>query len=226
MGDQLVSLLSIYRRREWLSGVKLALWSTFLFLPTLLLIGGCATRPPSDTSSICAIFSEKPRWFRAAKASEKRWGTPVHIQMAIIHQESRFVADAAPPRRRLMGVIPTTRPSSAYGYAQAKDETWDWYRRDTDNRGADRDNFDDAIDFVGWYSDVSRRTVGLSKWDPYGQYLAYHEGHGGYSRKTYNSKAWLKGVAKKVDSRAKEWGAQLKRCEASLEDGSWWPFGG
>ncbi|MFK7957463.1 MAG: hypothetical protein AB8B96_15295 [Lysobacterales bacterium] len=226
MGDQLVGLLNTQKLRNLACGAKLALWSAVLCLPALMLISGCATRPPADTSSICAIFSEKPRWFRAAKASENRWGTPVHIQMAIIHQESRFVSDAAPPRRRLLGVIPTTRPSSAFGYAQVKDETWDWYRRDTGNRGADRDNFADAMDFVGWYTDVSRRQVGLSKWDPYGQYLAYHEGHGGYARKTYNAKGWLKTVAKKVDTRAKEWGAQLKRCEDSLEDGSWWPFGG
>ncbi len=214
------------KRAYLTSGLRMALWSLLLSLPILLLAGGCATRPPTDTGSICAIFAEKPRWYGAAKASQQRWGTPIHIQMAIIHQESRFVSNAAPPRRRLLGVIPTTRPSSAYGYAQVKDETWDWYRRDTGHGGADRDDFADAIDFVGWYSDVSRNNVGLSKWDPYGQYLAYHEGHGGYARKSYESKAWLMAVARKVDSRAKEWGAQLKRCENSLDDGSWWPFGG
>ncbi|MEM9533800.1 MAG: transglycosylase SLT domain-containing protein [Pseudomonadota bacterium] len=195
-----------------------------LCLPALLVISGCATAPPADPDNICAIFSERPKWYKAALKSTKRWGTPVHIQMAIMHQESRFVADAAPPRKRLLGVVPLGRKSSAYGYAQVKDETWKWYQREAGGRGADRDSFADAIDFVGWYTDVSRRQLGLSKWDPYGQYLAYHEGHGGYERKTYASKAWLIAVAKKVDFRAREWGAELKRCESRLDSGGWWPF--
>ncbi|MEM7708173.1 MAG: transglycosylase SLT domain-containing protein [Pseudomonadota bacterium] len=225
VGEQLVGLLKRPPIDRLKSGLQLALWSCLLSLPALLLAGGCASRPPADTGSICAIFTEKPRWYRAALKSQKRWGTPVHIQMAIIHQESRFEAKAAPPRRRLLGIIPTTRPSSAYGYAQVKDETWDWYRKDTGQGGADRDSFADAIDFVGWYTDVSRKRVGLSKWDPYGQYLAYHEGHGGYERRSYEAKPWLMDVAQKVDHRAREWGAQLKRCEDGLDKGGWWPFG-
>ena len=66
---------------------------------------------------------------------------------------------------------------------------------------------------------------GISKWDAYNQYLAYHEGHGGYKRKTFRNKDWLVKVAKKVDQRARDYGAQLKRCESSLDKGwSLWPF--
>jgi hypothetical protein len=47
-----------------------------------------------------------------------------------MHQESRFVADAKPPRPWLFGIIPWFRNSSAYGYPQAQDSTWDWYLRE------------------------------------------------------------------------------------------------
>jgi len=193
-----------------------------VLVPSVLVIG-CATTPPQNVENICAIFEDKSNWYRAAKQSEERWGTPVHVQMAIIRQESTFEFDARPPRRRLLGFIPWTRPSDAYGYAQALESTWDWYREDTGRRFADRDDFDDAIDFVGWYTNISQRSVGISKWDPYNQYLAYHEGHTGWQRNSYRSKRWLTNTARTVDHRAREWGAQLRGCEDDLDDG-WWFF--
>jgi hypothetical protein len=190
-----------------------------------LAVISCASRPPSNVDNICAIFEEKDDWYEDARASEKRWGTPIHVQMAIIRQESRFQDDAQPPRSTLLGFIPWTRPSSAYGYPQAKDTTWDWYIEETDNSGADRDDFADAVDFVGWYTNRSQRTLGISKWDAYQQYLAYHEGHGGFKRKSFDKKAWLKSVARKVDRQSKRYASQLKGCRAELEQGwSLWPF--
>ena len=185
------------------------------------LLTGCATAPPENVEDICAIFDEKGSWYKAAKKSEKRWGTPIHVQMSIIRQESSFDFNARPPRTKLLGFIPWTRPSNAYGYAQALDSTWASYQKDTGRRFAERDDFSDAIDFVGWYTDQSQKSVGISKWDPYNQYLAYHEGAGGWKKKTYRSKGWLKDTARRVDYRAREWGAQLKRCEDDLDSG-WW----
>lgn len=200
----------------------LLLRAVVLFAGALLVLGSCANRPPSNVDDLCAIFEERPAWYRAALASTEKWGTPVHVQMAIIRQESTFRFDARPPRRKILGFIPGPRASDAYGYAQVKDATWDWYRDKTGNRRADRDDFADAIDFVGWYTNLTQRTLGVSKWDPYNQYLAYHEGHGGYQRGTFRAKGWLTEIARKVDYRAKEWGAQLRRCEDDLDDGWWW----
>ncbi len=187
------------------------------------LAASCATTPPSNTRDGCAIFREKNGWYADALAAQKKWGVPVHVQLAIIYQESRFVHDAKPARRKLLWVIPWTRPSSAYGYGQIKDGTWDWYRNSTGNRWADRDDFEDVVDFIGWYGSVSHRKLGISKWDAYNQYLAYHEGHGGFKRKTYRKKPWLMKVAKKVAARASAYRAQLKRCEGELDRG-WWFF--
>ena len=162
-------------------------------LPGICLLGiaACGTAPPANVENICKIFDEKSRWYRAAKKSEKRWGTPVHVQMSIIRQESSFEFDAKPPRGRLLGFIPWRRPSNAYGYAQALNSTWEWYKKDTGRRFANRDDFADAIDFVGWYTDKTAQDVGVSKWDPYNQYLAYHEGQAGWASKSYSGKSWL-----------------------------------
>lgn len=190
-----------------------------------ILLSGCASTPPANPNNICAIFEEKDDWFQDARESEKRWGTPIHVQIAIIRQESSFRENAQPPRRKLLGFIPWTRPSSAYGYPQAKDTTWEWYIDKTGNSGADRDDFTDAVDFVGWYTNTSQRVLGISKWDGYNQYLAYHEGHGGYKRRTYRNKQWLRAVAKKVDNQSKRYANQLKGCRQELESSvSWWPF--
>ena len=88
-------------------------------------------------------------------------------------------------------IIPTGRASSAYGYSQAKTMTWSDYIRESKNSGADRDDFDDAIDFMGWFAYKTHKINGVSKWDAYGQYLNYHEGWGGYKRGTYKKKKWL-----------------------------------
>ncbi len=188
-----------------------------LLLPGVSLLAACATQPPGNINDICQIFREKPHWYEDVSKSRDRWGTPIHVQMAIIRQESAFRDDAQPPRRKLLGVVPWRRPSSAYGYPQAKDDTWEWYIRKTGNRGADRDDFADAVDFVGWYTQLSQRTLGISKWDARQQYLAYHEGHGGFRNGSYRNKTWLLKVADKVDRQARNYARQLKVCEQSLD---------
>jgi len=186
-----------------------------------LLLVGCSTSPPKDINDSCEIFREKSDWYDDAKDSYERWGLPIHVQLAIIHQESRFKYDAQTEMEYFLWIIPIGRKSSAYGYAQVKDDTWDWYIKSTRNWGADRDDFDDAVDFIGWYGKKTYDTLKISKWDAKNQYLAYHEGHGGYKRKTYNKKPWLIKVANKVDKNARKYGAQLKKCEDELNSG-WW----
>lgn len=188
------------------------------------LISACATSPPSDVNNVCEIFREKSGWYKDAKKSRARWDAPISVMMAIMHQESRFVATAKPPRQKIWGIIPGPRPSDAYGYSQAKDATWEWYERSSGRYGADRDDFGDAIDFIGWYNDMSYRQNGIAKDDTFKLYLAYHEGHGGFKKKTYRDKQWLVDVARKVDKRANTYNAQLKGCVKNLEDEKWWDF--
>ncbi|VAW64033.1 FIG01200315: hypothetical protein [hydrothermal vent metagenome] len=192
-----------------------------IILAVLLFQTGCSTAPPKNTANSCAIFEEKSDWYDDAKNSFERWGVPIHVQLAIIHQESRFTHDAQTEMEYFLWIIPTGRKSTAYGYAQVKDATWDWYIKSTGNTGADRDDFADAVDFIGWYGKKSYDTLKISKWDARNQYLAYHEGHGGYKRKTYKQKPWLIKVAAKVKKNASRYAAQLKTCEAELQS-DWW----
>lgn len=184
---------------------------------TPLVLLGCSSTPPKNTSDICKVFTEKSNWYDAASDMKEKWGVPIHVPMAMMYQESSFRSDALPPRDYVFfGLIPWGRVSSAYGYSQAKTPTWSDYIRESGNRGADRDDFDDAIDFMGWFISKTYKINGVSKWDAYTQYLNYHEGWGGYRRKTYSSKGWLVKVAKKVNTRAYSYAKQLKTCEDEL----------
>ncbi len=184
-----------------------------------MVLASCAVSPPQKPDDLCHLFQEKRQWYRAAKAAEKRWGTPIHVLMAIMYQESSFQAKVRPPMRYFLGIIPLGRLSSAYGYSQAKSPTWRDYQRDTGRRGADRTDFDDAIDFIGWFTAKANKLNGVSRWDTYNLYLNYHEGWGGFSRGTYHQKKWLKKVAKQVEKRANLYANQLKQCRVELNRG-------
>jgi hypothetical protein len=180
-----------------------------------LALGSCASKPsgpPSAQDDICAIFAQRPAWRDAVLASSFRWGAPVEVQMAIMWQESSFRGEARPPKRYALGFIPTGRASSAYGFAQAIDGTWDWYRRDTGNRGADRNEFEDAADFVGWYMSKTMTMNGVLMNDAFRQYIAYHEGHTGYDRGDWRSKDWLQQAASRVANQAQRYRSQVQGC--------------
>jgi len=184
----------------------------FLLALLPLFLTGCLSTPAVTVNNICTLMDEEVSWYRSVKASEKKYGAPAHVQLAIMYQESHFASDAKPPREKLFGVVPWFRPTTAYGFAQAKDATWDWYQLKTGNYSADRDDFDDAADFVGWYINQSKKRAGINKSDAYNQYLAYHEGHGGFKKKSYQRKPWLMEVARKVDDNAKRYKRQLNQC--------------
>lgn len=192
-----------------------------LLLLLALTLTACTTSQPADTGNICSIFREKDDWYSDAADSRDEWGSPIPVMMAIMHQESRFKAKAKPPRKKIFGFIPGPRPSNAYGYSQALKSTWDGYKRSAGRYGADRDDFADAIDFIGWYNRQSHQRNGIAYQDAYQLYLAYHEGHGGYSRGSYRKKQWLTGVARKVQRRADTFQAQLVGCEEELKDDGW-----
>ncbi len=174
--------------------------------------GSSSTTPPRDLDNACTILQQRPDYYRAFKKTERKWGIPIHVQMATIHQESKFVGDARTPFRYVLGVIPMGRQSSAFGYGQALDGTWDEYVVAERKRGARRDRIDDATDFMGWYKNISRERNGIALTDARNQYLAYHEGHSGYRRGSYNAKPWLIGVAGRVETRAAMYEQQIAAC--------------
>ena len=187
----------------------------------LALAAGCAS-VPSNPENLCAIFKERKSWHRAARAAEREWRIPMPVMMAVMYKESSYVHDARPPRTRLLWVIPWRRESSAYGFAQATDAAWQDYTRATGNRRGDRDDFGDAVDFVGWYLDRAHRQAGIRTTDARSLYLAYYAGVGGYQRGTWRNNAWLKGAAGAVAARSDRYSRQLANCKL---DRRWWWFG-
>lgn len=173
--------------------------------------------PPKNPENICQIFREKDDWYQATLSSARRWGVPIAVQMAIINQESSFVADAQPPRPTILGFIPWFRSSSAYGYPQAKDETWADYQQQAGRWWADREDFADSCDFVAWYCATSNRKLGIPTSDTSRLYLTYHEGLGGYQRNSHLPKQWLLNTAQKVHQRALRYDSQLAGCRQELE---------
>ena len=195
---------------------------SIVLLITTICLASCVTPPPNNPENICEIFTEHHDWYDAAKDAHERWGVPINVPMSMMYQESSFKAQALPPRDYLFGFIPWGRVSSAYGYSQAKTMTWKDYIRETDNSGADRDDFNDAIDFMAWFVYKTHKINKVSKWDAYSQYLNYHEGWGGFRQKTYKRKRWLISVARKVNNRSKRYSSQLKSCESDLDHGWLW----
>ncbi len=204
-------------------GGESAVWASTAVAALL----GCTTPPPKQPDDLCSIFKERPGWYRDSRAAQRRWGVPIPLQLAVVYQESSFRARARPPRRRFLGFIPWRRPSSAYGYGQATRDAWDAYRRGTGRGSADRDDYGDVVDFIGWFGAQGADRYGIPRDQPVPFYLSYHEGHAGYLRRTHREKAWLAGVARKVDARASRFKGQLLGCQEALEKllrRWWWPF--
>ena len=198
-------------------GLRIAGLASLLTL--VVALGSCSANPPQRTGNVCAVFDQKSGWWKAARKAQKKWGMPVHVGMAFMHRESSFVADAKPARKRLIGFIPWTRPSSAYGYAQATNEAWKDYKRDTGRTFVGRADIRDALDFIGWYNDRSHRMLGLSKHDAYSLYLAYYVGPTGFKRGVYKSQPAVQGYARRVADRSYRYTQQLSRCEKKLKRG-------
>lgn len=193
-----------------------------------LLVSGCTVlgpvtfvdaSPPSDKDNICRILNEKPQWREHLASAVDKYGAPRHVLMAIMHQESKFQHDARPLSSSGGGLFGTEYASTAYGFSQALNKTWDDYKVSVGEPMARRDSFKDSVHFIGWYVAATNRELALSKWDAEVQYLAYHEGRGGYKKKTYKMKPWLKKVAKKVKRKASSYSKQYKSCTDGDQDG-------
>lgn len=182
-----------------------------------IALSSCISSQPRNITNVCDIFDDRRDWFHAAYAAEESWGIPIAVNMAFIYQESSFRARAKPERTRLLWVLPGPRPSSAYGYAQALESTWNDYETSSGNRSASRSNFDDAIDFVAWYNANSSRISNIAASDARNLYLAYHEGNGGYQRRSYADKQWLIDAANRVQSNSERFASQLSSCQRELE---------
>lgn len=193
-----------------------------VFLSPTLFIGCRSTPPPKHPNDICKIFTQYPSWYWSTKKSYKKWGIPISVQMAIIREESHFRAEAEPARRKLFGVIPWFRSTTASGYTQAVDETWRRYIKSQGLLSGARDDFARAADFIGWYANLAHHELHISRDNARNLYLAYHEGIDGYQERSYLQKKWLIRIADKVQHNASRYRIQLLQCERLLRREHWW----
>jgi hypothetical protein len=184
------------------------------FLLIIFFVVSSCSSMPSNTSNSCSIFEERYLWYKHAKKSEQKWGTPIYLQLAIIKMESGFDWLAKPPRKKIFKIIPYKRPSSSFGYSQAVKGTWQQYKNETGNKLATRTRFKDSVDFIGWYTSKSEKILKISKEDAFKQYIAYHEGWGNY--KNYKNNEKIINLAKRVEKQSNIYKKQLFDCKNSL----------
>jgi hypothetical protein len=180
-----------------------------------MTVCGCASAP-SHINDVCRVFDQKNGWFEnwrsEANKTERKYGVPVPVLMATLRKESGFQHNAKPPRTMLLGIIPWKRVSSAYGYSQALDATWTQYQKETGHGSAKRNNFADAVDFVGWYHSKTSDMFGVKKDDAYSLYLAYYFGWNGYQRGDWQEKPGLQRYARETQKMAGDYAQQLQEC--------------
>ena len=184
-----------------------------LLIIIFFFISACSSIP-KNTADGCSIFSERYLWYKHAKKTERKWGTPISLQLAIIKMESDFDWLAKPPRNKLFKIIPYKRKSSSLGYSQAIKGTWEQYKNETNNTLATRVRFKDSVDFIGWYTNKTEKILKISKKDSFRQYIAYHEGWGNY--KNYKKNAKVISLAKKVEYQTNKYRKQLINCKKRL----------
>lgn len=181
----------------------------FVLLFSIFGLCACANidkTPPKIVQNACSILDEKNEWEKPIFIAAREWKISPGTILAIMRQESGFRHNARPIDKKSGKKL-----SSALGYSQALDATWQDYEK---ARGkAKRKDFNDAADFIGWYSDKIHKITKVQKSDAMNLYLAFHEGPGGYNKKTYVSKPWLLNVAQKVQTNAYIYDKQLYDCE-------------
>ena len=187
--------------------------TNFYLLILLLFITACSS-VPRNTKNSCEIFKERYLWYKHSKAAYKKWGAPVHIQLAFIKKESNFNWLAKPERIKLFKIVPYKRKSSSLGYSQAIRGTWKQYENETGRKLATRMRYKDSVDFIGWYINKSSKILKIPKNDAYRQYLAYYLGWKDYKNSKYDKKAII--YARSVREISSQYRKQLTFCQKNL----------
>lgn len=164
------------------------------------------------SSNICYQLNEHPSWYWAALDTQHKWGIPVSVQMAIVREESGFRSHAQTPSTKLFGFT-LWHQSTAEGFPQALDGTWHRYVILNHKISANRADFTDASDFMGWYLHDIHVRAHVANNDAYRLYLAYHEGLGGFRAHSYLHQPWLMAIAHNVSTHAYFYHQQITHCD-------------
>lgn len=185
---------------------KKIIYSASIVLASLVITSCSEKTKVEPKMSACEILNNNPSWGKSLKKAENSYKLPPAFAMGVMYQESRFKSDA-----KAVG-------SSAYGYAQAIDSTWKHFQEDV-KANAKRDNFNDSIQFMGWYMAQLAKSAKLKMTESENLYMAYMLGATGFKRYkagTFKNKAKLvedKKLAEKVKNFTKLYKSQLKKCK-------------
>lgn len=191
-----------------------------LTLLITIFISGCSLivedKKPDKIDDACYILKTNKSWNRALYFAEKKWNVPKHVLLSIMYQESSFNHNARPLDGKFLFFFNRYK-STARGYSQALDGTWKEYKKLNDKGFfTNRKSFSDSADFMGWYLHRTHMQTGIPKWKSRDLYLAYHEGNGGYMRKTYKNKPWLIKTADTVAKRSWRYAKQIENCDFNV----------
>lgn len=150
----------------------------------------------AQTKNICTLLNANPDWAESVVAAEEKWGVSAGNILAFIDQESRFRANAS------------SGPN--YGYAQATQQTWNGFLKDTKIGNKSRSDFDASVNFVGWHFKQMNKQFGIGMNNVSEQYLAYQLGSGGYKK---GAPPASRRIAASVASRARIFEDQLDNCD-------------
>jgi hypothetical protein len=179
-------------------------------VPILLFLALAACAPPRQAeapsappaNATCALLAAHKGWAEALASAQARWETPPPTLLAVVRQESNFQVEKQTP------------PLAPYGYAQADARTWSAYRSAVKRPHADRANFADAVDFIGWYFAATRaRTNADYRRNLDTHYLAYSRGQ----NRPGKASAAARRNAAKVVGYAKAYEKDLAACPPKLK---------
>lgn len=216
--------------------------SFVLMLPALLLVSGCSSATPKSSKSMdveflkrngsaistrstktsnienaCSILRENPDWFRAAVRTDLVYGVPIHTQLAFVRHESQFVKDARPLNKNKKTMAHKKYASTAYGFSQALNGTWEQFKSEMKDNRLDRTNFGHSLEFIGWYNSKNIKSGLVRANNVSHLYLAYHEGPSGYKNKSYRKKPWLINYSKAVSETSEKYRKQLSACNLTMK---------
>ena len=165
------------------------------------------------TADICHIYERRPHWDWILNDVEEEYGVSKFLILSVMNQESSFRSNARPPFKKLFGFIPYwERLSSSHGYSQAVNGTWEMFQKNTKMFDTSRTSFKDSAIFISWYFKESQRKNNIALNDYSNLYLSYHEGWGGYNKKTFLKKKNLPKIAQKVNKYTIKYKNQYSQC--------------
>ena len=171
------------------------------FVVTLfcLLLNFSETTKIDTNAGVCEILKQHPNWRKSLKQAQAKYRLEPAFVMALIYQESRFDANAK------------NKYSSAYGYAQVIDGTWKHFQQQIKSN-AKHNNFDDSVEFIGWYMAQLSKILNIKMTDYSNLYTAYMLGATGFKRYRASTFKNHAKIALKVKDYTNLYKSQLRKC--------------